>query len=99
MWRRRTSDAAGRAPGGRPDPRATVPASLPAEGTGGSPDGSADGTGALWSPGDTVAGLYEVGDVLGQGMTGVVHRVRHLAWNTERRRPGTSRRTRRYGRH
>ncbi|MEU6533216.1 serine/threonine-protein kinase [Streptomyces sp. NPDC046928] len=60
-----------------------MPASLPAEGAGGSPDGSADGTGALWSPGDTVAGLYEVGDVLGQGMTGVVHRVRHLAWNTD----------------
>lgn len=83
MWRRRTSDAAGRAPGGRPDPRATVPASLPGEGAGGSPGGSADTTGAVWSPGDTVAGLYRVGDVLGQGMTGVVHRVRHLAWNTD----------------
>lgn len=79
MWRRRTSDAAGRAPGGRVDPRATVPASLRADGTG----GSVDTTGAVWSPGDTVDGLYEVGDVLGQGMTGVVHRVRHLAWNTD----------------
>ncbi|WP_053198011.1 protein kinase domain-containing protein [Streptomyces viridochromogenes] len=71
-------------PAGRVDPRRTVAASYPVpDADGAAPDGSADDASAVWSPGDTVAGLYEVRAVLGQGMMGVVHRVRHLAWDTD----------------
>ena len=71
-------------PAGRVDPRRTVAATYSVPDAGGAaPDGSLDDAGAVWSPGDTIAGLYEVRGVLGQGMMGVVHRVRHLAWNTD----------------
>ncbi|MFJ2001108.1 protein kinase domain-containing protein [Streptomyces chartreusis] len=80
-WRRGNRTAE---PVARVDPRRTVAATYPVDDAGGAaPDGAPDDTGGAWSPGDTIAGLYEVRDVLGQGMMGVVHRVRHLAWNTD----------------
>jgi WD40 repeat protein len=36
-----------------------------------------------WAVGDRILGLYEVTDVHDQGGMGVVHRVRHLGWNTD----------------
>ncbi|MFE4580973.1 serine/threonine-protein kinase [Streptomyces chartreusis] len=80
-WRRGNRTAE---PVARVDPRRTVAATYPVDDAGeAAPDGALDDTGGAWSPGDTIAGLYEVRDVLGQGMMGIVHRVRHLAWNTD----------------
>lgn len=38
---------------------------------------------AGWSPGQVIAGLYEVVDVLGRGGMGPVWRVRHQGWNAD----------------
>jgi WD40 repeat protein/serine/threonine protein kinase len=82
-WRRGAGTAED---AGRDDPKGviTVPASYPVQDTvGAAPTRPADDTGVTWSTGDTVAGLYKVKGVLGQGAMGVVHQVRHLAWNTD----------------
>lgn len=36
-----------------------------------------------WAPGVVMAGLYEVGECLGAGGMGVVHRVRHVGWGED----------------
>ncbi|WP_455359445.1 protein kinase domain-containing protein [Streptomyces sp. SYSU K21746] len=84
-WRRDRGDrgTANAEDAGHEEPGITVAATYPVQGEGAAPDGTADGTPAAWSAGDTIAGLYEVKSVLGQGAMGVVHRVRHLAWNTD----------------
>ncbi|MGW5642836.1 hypothetical protein ACWEV3_18085 [Saccharopolyspora sp. NPDC003752] len=36
-----------------------------------------------WEPGEVVLGLYEVRGVVNSGGMGLVHRVRHLGWQTD----------------
>jgi serine/threonine-protein kinase len=37
-----------------------------------------------WRPGETVAGLYRIAELLGQGGMGRVYRARHKSWDLDR---------------
>lgn len=56
------------------------PAPVVPPGTVPAPD---DGVPVIWQVGDLIADLYQVQQVLGEGGMGVVHKVRHRAWDIE----------------